>query len=149
MALKIEVKCPNCKKIRLLDKYNTEQRIREGRFTGLCCKCNGLNYTLEKGRLWRGGRNLGSSGHIRVKLLRNSKYIEMACKDGYILEHRLIMAIRIGRLLTPDEVVHHIDGDMCNNDFSNLQLMSRKEHSKLHRDKQLLNLEYSSNGITI
>ena len=29
-------------------------------------------------------------------------------------------------------VVHHIDGDKANNDPSNLQIMTRSEHSRLH-----------------
>lgn len=32
----------------------------------------------------------------------------------------------------PDEVVHHIDGDTTNDEFSNLQLMSDSEHKSLH-----------------
>lgn len=32
----------------------------------------------------------------------------------------------------PNEVVHHIDGDPTNDEFSNLQLMSAFEHKSLH-----------------
>lgn len=35
-----------------------------------------------------------------------------------------------------DMVVHHIDGDSLNNDRSNLTLMLRREHTKLHSSKK-------------
>ena len=38
----------------------------------------------------------------------------------------------IGRPLTRRETVHHIDGDKLNNDVSNLQLMTYREHTLLH-----------------
>ena len=34
--------------------------------------------------------------------------------------------------MSPDEVIHHIDGDTLNDDFSNLRLMSDSEHKSLH-----------------
>jgi hypothetical protein len=47
--------------------------------------------------------------------------------------HDIIMERIIGRpLVYPDEVVHHIDGNRQNNEPSNLQLMSRGEHTSLH-----------------
>ena len=42
----------------------------------------------------------------------------------------------LGRKLTYNEVVHHIDLNAKNNDLSNLQLMSRSEHTALHRKLQ-------------
>ncbi len=56
-------------------------------------------------------------------------------KSTIVLTHRYNMACAIGRLLLPDEVVHHIDGNKSNNDIKNLQLMSKKEHSRLHAQK--------------
>lgn len=47
--------------------------------------------------------------------------------------HRVLMENFIGRLLTPDEVVHHKDGDKSNNDISNLVLLTRSKHSILHK----------------
>jgi hypothetical protein len=45
-----------------------------------------------------------------------------ARKSGYIAEHRLVMEQHLGRLLSPKEVVHHIDGDPSNNAIENLEL---------------------------
>jgi DNA-binding transcriptional regulator YiaG len=39
----------------------------------------------------------------------------------------------LGRPLADDEVVHHRDGDPFHNGLGNLQVLTRKEHRKLHR----------------
>lgn len=56
----------------------------------------------------------------------------MANKNGIILEHRLVMAEHLGRYLTKDEIVHHLDGDMTNNDVSNLVITVREKHNSYH-----------------
>lgn len=54
---------------------------------------------------------------------------------GYIREHILVMEKYLGRYLTEDEVVHHIDENKLNNDISNLQLMTKYEHKCYHSSK--------------
>lgn len=53
-------------------------------------------------------------------------------------EHRLVMEKFLNRKLNFNEIVHHIDGNKSNNEISNLQILTRSEHSKLH---------YNSNNI--
>lgn len=50
----------------------------------------------------------------------------------YVLEHRIVMENHLGRLLNSNEVVHHKDGNKKNNDISNLEVMDKKEHNRLH-----------------
>ena len=47
-------------------------------------------------------------------------------------EHRIVMEQMLGRKLSPDEVVHHVNNDKKDNRPENLQVMTRGEHFKHH-----------------
>lgn len=53
-------------------------------------------------------------------------------KDGYIMEHDLIMECYIGRWLKDEEVVHHKNKIRNDNRIENLELMTFREHARLH-----------------
>ena len=53
-------------------------------------------------------------------------------KDGYIMEHILVMECLIGRHLYDHEVVHHINHIRADNRKENLELMTRSEHTSHH-----------------
>ena len=53
-----------------------------------------------------------------------------------IAEHRKVMEKQMGRKLRSDEIVHHIDHDKTNNDISNLTIMTRAEHARLHAEER-------------
>lgn len=66
--------------------------------------------------------------------LKPSGYIEITRGEHKSRsEHVVVMEAHIGRRLNKDEVVHHIDRNRSNNDLSNLQLMTRSEHTRMHR----------------
>jgi hypothetical protein len=47
------------------------------------------------------------------------------------------MEAKLGRYLTPEEVVHHIDGDKENNDPDNLMLFANNgEHTRFHAEQR-------------
>jgi hypothetical protein len=75
-----------------------------------------------------------SNGYLNVKIGRHP----MANKNGYIPLHRLIMQAKLGRLLEPNEIVHHKNGNTLDNRIENLELMeSLSKHNsakKFHKE---------------
>ena len=51
-------------------------------------------------------------------------------KNGTILEHRYVMEQFLGRQLTSNEVVHHLNGVRNDNRIQNLALVTEKSHPK-------------------
>lgn len=56
-----------------------------------------------------------------------------ATKNGYVLHHRIVMENHLGRLLNPDEVVHHKNHNKQDNRLDNLEVLTMVEHAKLHQ----------------
>lgn len=83
---------------------------------------------------WRGGR-IETDEYVFVLLRPEDPFYEMGqLKNGegagrYVLEHRYVMAKKLGRPLTENETVHHKDLNGKNNDPGNLQLRIGK-HGK-------------------
>lgn len=78
---------------------------------------------------WIGGRLPVGNGYWRIWVSPDDPMAEMRTHQGYVLEHRLVMARALGRPLRRTETVHHIDDDKANNAPGNLELRQGK-HGK-------------------
>jgi hypothetical protein len=52
---------------------------------------------------------------------------------GNIYRYRLVMEEHLGRRLTSDEHVHHLNGDRADDRLENLRLVTTVEHARLHQ----------------
>ena len=85
-------------------------------------------YTGKNHPSWKGGRIIDKDGYILIHKPEHPN----SFGRGYICEHRLIMEEYLGRYLTKDEVVHHINENKQDNRIENLELMTKSEHRRLH-----------------
>lgn len=103
---------------------------------------NNHQYGLKgyKNASWKSDTKISSYGYRLVRCLDHP----MRNIDDFVFEHRLVaeaylltpetsIIIDGKSYLSPDYVVHHIDGDRLNNDVSNLRIMTLSEHCRLHR----------------
>lgn len=74
--------------------------------------------SAEPGKIWR---SIDRSGYVYITLPGE--------RTRKLLEHRWVMENHLGRLLWPDESVHHINGDRSDNRIENLELWSRWQPS--------------------
>lgn len=56
------------------------------------------------------------------RIINNNGYVEIFYKGRWVVEHRLVVALHLGRQLKKGEQIHHKDGNRSNNDLSNLEL---------------------------
>ena len=84
--------------------------------------------SMENHPSWTGGTTLDRSGYElrRVEVDGPYGYLIRALRRGdqrgYAPTHRIVMHDKLGRRLREGEVVHHIDGDVANNDPENLDV---------------------------
>jgi hypothetical protein len=83
---------------------------------------------------WKGGVTYrkGKGNYVGPRYVRCPvEFLAMARKDGYIMEHRLVMARWVRRLLLRTEVVNHINHNTRDNSRENLELYpSNGDHKR-------------------
>jgi len=84
-------------------------------------------YSFQRGvdnPAWKGGRVIDGDGYVLIRMPKHPN-----ARNGYVLEHRLVLERILNRYLTESEVVHHKNGDKTDNDPNNLILFANNgEH---------------------
>lgn len=125
--------------------YRRPKDLREGRGRYCSRACRNRAHPLPDGRnlpTMYGANNPAWKGGVTYKRPKGNylgpRYVRcpadllcMARSDGYVMEHRLVMARRIGRPLLRSEVVNHINHDPRDNRPENLELYpSNGDHKR-------------------
>ena len=79
----------------------------------------------ERSSNWKGGRTKDKNGYVLLYMPQHPQ----ARKNGYLLEHRLIMEKELGRPLKPWEEVRHGNGKPDDNRVENLFVVDRRRYS--------------------
>jgi len=84
----------------------------------------------ERNPRWKGGKTK-YLGYIFIHLQPNDFFYSMTGENGYVREHRLVMAKHLGRCLQSWEIVHHINGVKDDNRIENLRIELVNNHNQI------------------
>lgn len=92
---------------------------------------NGCAFGLKK-ECDGGAIYTSSDGYTRIMVNEENKHLTNIRLGGTEMEHRMVVATSLGRPLERHEYIHHINRDCTDNRLSNLMLVDRSTHKRIH-----------------
>lgn len=123
----IFIECPTC-----LNKKYVQPSVLKLNKTGVkfcSIKCKGI--AMSNGLTQYGFKDEGS-------IINSNSYKRIQVNKKRVKEHRYIMEQHLGRILSSNEMIHHINGNPKDNRIENLMIVTNKEHGRLHKSKKTL-----------
>lgn len=118
-------------------KFYIKHRNIKNRKTFDCPNCIILA-TIDRNKSREIGFTLTDKGYKYTR--------DLSEKHSYTLDHRKVIQDYLGRKLTRQEIVHHIDGNRINNSLDNLFLTDSKGHSKAHSSLDSISYKLIQDG---
>lgn len=83
-------------------------------------------------------RKVGPDNPNWKGIIYSDTYPKIRINGSYKRMHRVVMEEHLGRPLSPEEHVHHINGDKTDNRLENLQVVTNSQHRKVHAPPKLI-----------
>lgn len=141
----IQCKCGNCNEVITLRTKYYIRKYKQGH------NLKTIDHNGENNYFWNGGIAKTNNGYIKT-YSPNHPYKQ---HDNYIHTHRLIYENYLSIIMDEDVYIpnnydiHHINGVKTDNSLTNLQLVTRKEHMKIHMIGNKRNEKDKSNRICL
>jgi HNH endonuclease len=119
------IKCFICENHKSIKSFAFDHAKTQKFFCSNRCKALGMKTGLVEWGFDRTQKPLSKDLRKRKQIKKIRKFI-----------HRWVMEEHLGRELTPDEHVHHINEDPNDNRLENLMIVSKSEHGKIHKTKK-------------
>lgn len=120
----VMVTCQVCQGRRYILPGTIRAQMRQGSFTGNCQRCGGMQNRKARHPALKRADPKGYIILTRAAVDTADYWLFDAMNGGRggLQEHRFVMAKHLGRPLTRDELIDHMDGNRGNNDLANLRI---------------------------
>lgn len=129
-------------------EYARKPSIKKTSFCSNICKyASGHNKeAINKIKIARGRQIIKTRPIVRSGYIYIKDWSHPFCgKQGYVAEHRLVMEKFIGRFLSKEETIHHINHIMTDNRIENLQLFSSRGAHTKHAHPEIIEKSSAAN----